>query len=285
MLGTALIVFREIFEASLIVSIVAAATRGLSSRLRWIGGGILAGILGAMLVAGFADVIANFASGVGQEIFNASVLFAAAGMITWHVLWMSSHGKAMAKDLGSVSAAVKSGARPPSALLFVVAIAILREGSEIVLFMYGLAAGGSSMTTLIAGSALGLIAGIAAGTALYFGLLRIPPGKMFSATNWLLILVAAGMASQGAHFLIQADLIPALGSQLWNTSALVANGSMAGQTLHALIGYDARPTGMQILFFIVVVAGIGLTMSLQRKSALPKKTSGSPKAVTSPQPG
>lgn len=282
MLGTALIIFREIFEAALVVSIVAAATRGLASRVRWIGGGIAAGILGAVVVAAFADVIANFASGVGQEIFNASVLFAAAGMITWHVLWMSSHGKAMAKELGSVSAAVKSGARPPSALLFVVAIAILREGSEIVLFLYGLSAGGSSPATLVAGSALGFAAGVAAGLALYFGLLRIPPGKMFAATNWLLILVAAGMASQGAHFLIQADLLPALGSQLWNTSALVANGSMAGQTLHALIGYDARPSGMQILFFAAMISAITITMSLQRK---PAATGGKAKHLTNPQPG
>jgi len=282
MLGTALIVFREIFEASLVVSIVAAATRGLSSRARWIGGGIAAGILGAIVVALFADVIAGFASGVGQEIFNASVLFAAAGMIAWHVLWMASHGKAMAKELGSVSAAVKTGARPPSALLFVVAIAILREGSEVVLFLYGLSAGGSSVTTLATGSALGVVAGVAAGAALYFGLLRIPPAKMFAATNWLLILVAAGMASQGAHFLIQADLLPALGSQLWNTSALVANGSMAGQTLHALIGYDARPSGMQMLFFVAVIAAISLTMVLQRKPAAAAKS----KNLTSrPQPG
>lgn len=280
MLSTALIVFREIFEAALVVSIVAAATRGLVDRLRWIGGGIGAGILGAMLVAACADVIARLASGVGQEIFNASVLFAAAGMIAWHVLWMSSHGRAMAQQLGAVSAAVTTGARPPSALLFVVAIAILREGSEVVLFLYGLSAGGSSLATLVAGSALGVVAGLSAGAALYFGLLRIPPAKMFAATNWLLILVAAGMASQAAHFLIQADLLPALGAQLWNTGALIENGSLAGQTLHALIGYDARPSGMQMLFFAAVIAVIGAGMRWQRKISV---SAGKLKADASPQ--
>jgi len=282
MFGTALIVFREVFEAALVVSIVAAATRGLAQRLRWISGGVVAGIIGAMLVALFADAIARFASGVGQELFDAGILFAAVGMISWHVLWMSAHGKAMARELGAVSAAVKSGSSPPSALLFVVAIAILREGSEIVLFLYSLSAGGASVPVLVAGSILGIAAGAAAGLALYLGLLRIPPGKMFSATNSLLVLVAAGMASQGAHFLIQADLLPTLGAPLWDSSVLVANGSVTGQALHALVGYDARPSGMQMLFFAVVLVGIGAAMLMQRrKKAPPAKMD----RVASPQLG
>src|SRR5579885_1086357 len=210
MLGTALIVFREVFEAALIVSIVAAATRGIAGRGRLLGGGVATGVLGAVLVALFAEAIASLASGMGQELFNAAVLFAAVVLIGWHVLWMSRHGREMAQQLGSVSAAVKSGAKPPSVLLLVSAIAILREGSEVVLFLYGLAAGGSSAASLAAGSVLGLAVGAAAGAALYFGLLRIPPGKMFSATNDLLTLVAAGMAATGTRFLIQADLLPAL---------------------------------------------------------------------------
>ena len=44
MFATALIVFREVLEAALIVGIVAAATRGINGRARWIGAGIGAGI-------------------------------------------------------------------------------------------------------------------------------------------------------------------------------------------------------------------------------------------------
>ncbi|MBL6750803.1 MAG: FTR1 family protein [Nevskia sp.] len=281
MFGTALIVFREVFEAALVVSIVAAATRGLPGRMRTIGGGVAAGVLGAVLVAAFAGVIANLASGVGQELFNASVLLAAVALISWHVLWMSRHGRELARHLGAVSAAVRAGTRPPSALLLVVAIAILREGSEVVLFIYGLAAGGSSAGSLAAGGLLGLAAGIAAGVALYSGLVRIQPHRMFSATNGLLLLVAAGMASTAAHFLVQADLLPALGSPLWDTSRLIANGSMPGQVLHALVGYDARPTGMQMIFFAAVLVAVGGAMQLLRRNgARPAR----PQAGMSPQP-
>ena len=280
MFPTALIVFREVFEAALVVSIVAAATRGLPGRGKIIGYGVAAGVLGAILVAAGAGLISNVASGAGQELFNATVLMAAVGLISWHVLWMSRHGREMARELGSVSAAVREGSRPPSALTVVVAIAILREGSEVVLFLYGLYAGGSTLVSLGTGSVLGLATGAAAGVALYSGLVRIPPGRMFSATNSLLLLVAAGMAATAAHFLIQADLLPTLGAQLWDTSALVANGSTLGQTLHALIGYDARPTGMQMVFFAAVLIAVRIAMYVLRTQAPPPR----PKAQVSPQP-
>ena len=69
-----------------------------------------------------------------------------------------------------------------------------------------------------------------------------------------LLLLAAGMASQGARFLVQADLLPSLGPKLWDTSTLLSDRSLLGQTLHALIGYDARPAGIQVLFYVVTGA-------------------------------
>jgi High-affinity Fe2+/Pb2+ permease len=257
MFETALIVFREVLEAALVVSIVAAATRGIQDRARLLIGGIFAGVVGALLVALFAGEIASLASGTGQALFNAGVLLAAVVLISWHVLWMSRHGRETAQALTAVSQAVRDGSRAPNALAIVVAVAILREGSEIVLFVYGLAAGGVSIASLAAGGLLGVLGGAAAGLTLYLGLLRIPVGRMFSATNWLLLLVAAGMASQAGRFLLQADLLPSLGSQIWNTSWLVANGSAFGHVLHGLIGYDARPAGIQILLFALTLLGIG----------------------------
>ncbi len=84
MFGTAVIVFREMLEAALIVGIVAAATRDVPKRGRWIVAGVLCGLLGAAIVAGFTDRISQLASGVGQEIFNASVLGIAVLMLGWH---------------------------------------------------------------------------------------------------------------------------------------------------------------------------------------------------------
>jgi len=262
MLGTGLLVFREVLEAALIVSIVCAATRGVRARGAWVGGGIAAGVLGAILVALFADVIAAAVSGIGQELFNASVLLAAVVMIAWHAIWMASHGRELATQMNSVGGEVQKGARPLSALLIVVAIAVLREGSEVVLFLYGQAASGAGAIAIAGGIALGVVGGVAVGFLLYFGLLGIPMRYFFSATNWLMLLLAAGLASQAAGFLIQADVLPTLGNRIWDTSALLSDTSLLGKTLHTLIGYDARPAGMQIVFYAITAVVIALGMKL-----------------------
>jgi len=263
--GIAVLVFREVLEAALIVSVVFAATRGVAGRERWIAAGIFAGVLGAIAVAFSAGFIADAAAGMGQELFNATVLFAAVTMIGWHAIWMATHGRQMAMEMQAIGAEVSVGRRPLAALLIVVALAVLREGSEVVLFLFAQAAGGSGWIDVAGGLAFGIAGGCATGLALYFGLLRIPIRHFFAATNWLLLLLAAGMASQAARFLVQADLLPPLGPQLWDTSALLSDRSVLGQTLHALVGYDAHPAGIQVLFYIVTGALIAIGMRVWGK--------------------
>jgi high-affinity iron transporter len=267
MWGIALLVFREVLEAALIVTVVAAATRGIGHRGWFIGGGIVLGVLGAILVAAFAGAIAGAVSGIGQELFNAAVLLAAVAMIGWHVVWMSSHGREMAQHMKAVGGAVQAGASSLAVLLAVVALAVLREGSEIVLFLYGMVAGGAD--GLVTGLAIGIAGGTAVGFALYFGLLRIPLRYFFSATNWMLVLLAAGLASTAARYLVQADLLPEWGNRVWDSSWLLSNGSLPGKILHILIGYDAQPSGIQLVFYAVVVALLVLGMRLSGNGAKP----------------
>ena len=272
MLAIAILVFREVLEAALVVSVVFAATRGVPGRERWISAGIAAGVLGAVALAAFASVIASAVEGMGQELLNASVLFAAVVMIAWHAIWMASHGREITAQMQALGSAVSVGRRPLTALTFVVALAVLREGSEVVLFLYAQVAGGSGWADAAGGIALGIAGGCAVGLALYFGLLRIPVRYFFTATNWLLLLLAAGMASQAARFLVQADLLPPLGPMLWDTSGLLSDRSLLGQTLHALVGYDARPAGVQVLFYVITGGLIALGMRLwgKPKSGVPR---------------
>ncbi|TAL85584.1 MAG: iron permease [Rhodanobacter sp.] len=251
MLAIALLVFREVLEAALIVTIVCAATRGVPRRGLYVTGGLALGVTGALLVALFAGALADAFSGVGQEVFNAAVLLAAVLMIGWHVLWMSSHGRQLASEMKALGGAVQTGSSSLTMLLLVVALAVLREGSEVVLFLYGMVAGGAG--GVVGGLALGIVGGVAVGFALYFGLLRIPLRHFFAATNALLVLLAAGLASSAARYLVQANLLPALNDQLWDSSWLLSNGSLPGQTLHILIGYDAHPSGIMLVFYLSVV--------------------------------
>ena len=262
MLGSALIVFREVLEAALVIGIACAATSGMPRRNAWVAGGIAGGAAGACLVATFAGAIAGTASGMGQEIFNASVLLAAVGMLGWHNVWMARHGREMAQHMKAMGDSVHSGARPLYVLGTVIALAVLREGSEVVLFLYGLAAGGSSGAGMLAGGMVGLAGGTALGVVLYLGLLRVPTRHFFTVTSWMILLLAAGMASQAAGYLIQADYLPPLGAMLWDSSHIVSPDSVLGEILRTLVGYDAHPAGMQLLFYLTALSTIGIAMKL-----------------------
>lgn len=265
MLASAIIVFRETLEAALIVGIVAASTRDLRSRNTWLAGGIAAGVLGSLLVALFTGRIAELAEGMGQELFNASVLLLAAAMLAWHNIWMARHGMTLAREARQLGADVSDGSRAMSALALVVGLAILREGSETALFLYCLLSSGEeSSSSVFGGGALGLLLGCLAGVALYAGVLRVPARHFFSATSGLILLLAAAMASQAARFLVQADILPSLASPLWNISWLLDDHSMLGRLLHALTGYEAAPSGIQVVFYTATLALILFGMRLLR---------------------
>ena len=206
MLGALVIVFREVIEAGLIIGIVMAATRGVAGRGRWVAIGVGGGVVGAALVAGFAGAISQAFEGAGQELFNASVLGIAVVMLMWHNAWMARHGREIAAAMRQVGTAVSEGARPLTALAIVVGLAVLREGSEVVLFLYGIAASGTSGASLLVGGLLGIAAGAAFTGFTYFGLLAIPTRYIFSVTSWLIALLAAGMAAQAVQFLNNAGL-------------------------------------------------------------------------------
>jgi high-affinity iron transporter len=263
MLATAIIIFREVLEAALIIGILAAATRSISGSRRWLAAGVLLGLAGSAIVAASTDVIGELANGIGQELFNAIVLGVAVVMLAWHNIWMSSHGAALAANAKALGNDIKDGQSECSALFVIVGLAVLREGSESVLFLYGIAAsneGGQS--AMLLGGLLGVVAGSVVGYGIYAGLLRLPVRWFFTATGVLVLLLAASMASQAAHFLIQADLLPSLAAPLWDSSAVLPEHSALGMVLHTLIGYDSHPAGMQLVFYITILIAIGAGMYL-----------------------
>ncbi|HEX5212418.1 MAG TPA: FTR1 family protein [Pseudolabrys sp.] len=264
MLGALIIVFREVIEAGLIVGIVMAATRGVDGRGRWVGAGILAGIAGAALVALFAGAISQAFEGAGQELFNATVLGIAVVMLMWHNAWMARHGREIAEEMRTVGHAVSEGAKPLTALAVVVGLAVLREGSEVVLFLYGIFASGTSGADLLAGGLLGVAAGAVFTALTYFGLLAIPSRHIFSVTSWLIALLAAGMAAQAVQFLNNAGLMIVLERTVWDTSWLLSDGSLFGKLMHTLIGYTERPTELQLVTYIVTLFAMFLLMRIAR---------------------
>ena len=253
MLGSLVIVFREAIEAGLIIGIVLAATRGVPNRGAWVGLGICLGAVGAGIIALFAEAISSAFEGSGQELLNASVLGAAVVMLMWHNAWMARHGREMAAEMAAVGQAVTTGSRPMTALAVVVGLAVLREGAEVVLFLYGIVATGTSGSSLLLGGVLGLAAGAAFTGLTYYGLLAIPPRHIFTVTSVLIALLAAGMAAQAVQFLDAAGMINVLGQRLWDSSGIVPQDGILGRMLHTLIGYTDRPTELQLIAYLATL--------------------------------
>jgi high-affinity iron transporter len=254
MLSTAIVIFREILEVAIILSVVMAATKGLEGRNRWVLLGILGGLIGSGFVAAFAEVISNAAEGIGQELFNAAILLTASVVIGGTALWMSKHAREMTNHLRHVSNQVIEGAMPLYSIAVVIALAILREGAEIILFVHGMMASGQDMGSIVSGGTVGFIGGCALGAALYFGLVSISPKHVFSVTTWLLIFLCAGMAATAAKFLASAGWFGGFDNQLWDSAFILSDDGIPGKTLHALFGYTSRPTTIQIIFYLATLA-------------------------------
>lgn len=264
MIPSFIILFREVLEISIILSIVLAATRGVCGRNKFILLGVSGGCLGAVMIALFAGAISDALDGMGQEVFNGVVLLLAAGMIGWTTVWMQTHGRELAQKIKQVGVCVREGSLPLYSVAVVVALSMWREGAEIVLFMAGISSVTTdSMFAVAAGAAGGGLLAAAIGGLIYMGLITLSSRHLFRVTGWLLILLAAGMSAAGAGYLAAADVLPVLATQLWDSSALLSDDSVMGKILHAMLGYSARPSGIQLAFYLGTLGVILLMLRLR----------------------
>ncbi len=257
MISSALIVFREVLEAAIVLGILFASTLTLPRERRSVWHGIILGICGASFFAYFMAELENSFDNEGEFIFNAVILILASGLISWSVIWMQQQGRNIKENVKKIGDAVASGSTSATALLLISLSVVMREGSEAVFFLMGVSETVNNQSyPLITGALSGFITGVGVAYIIYKGLVKIPLHYLFQTVSILLMMVAAGMASEAAANLILIDKLPALIETVWDTSALLPEESVTGSFLHVLIGYDDSPSGMQILFFI---ASLSLT--------------------------
>lgn len=273
MFAAALIVFRESLEAALFVGIVAAATRGLMGRGRWLGAGVGIGVLGAMILAALAPHVSEWFDGLGQDVINIAVLSVALSMLLWHCIWVAAHSKEMAMEARRLGESVQEGERKPWALLTAVALAVLREGAETVLFIAGAVTGGGNTTfgQIALAVVVGVGLGAGAGLVIYAGLARVPTRHIFTVTNVLIAILAGSIASQLVKSLAQAGLLERWSAPVWDTSHMLAPDSALGTLLHALVGYDATPSAAQLMSYVAVLALIYVGTKLMRRTSSPPR--------------
>lgn len=248
MFGVSLFVLREVFEIALILSVVLGATRQLQGRTPFLIGGFAVGIVGAALIAAFTGTLSALADGMGQEMLNSAILIIAAAMIGWTAVWMRVHGREFSQK-------VKAAANDSSmwVLSAVIALAVFREGAEMVLFSFGAHAQGTSWLEIAMGAAMGVAGGVVIGVLFYIGMLKLFAKHFLNITSTLLAFLAAGLAARGVYYLAMIGILPEFGYAIWDSSAILSNNSLLGESLGVLVGYNATPSGIELMVYVATL--------------------------------
>ena len=243
MFSLSVIIFREMIEICLILSIVIFSAKNMKNFATLIISGVLLGVLGSIAIALTIDYISELVSGMGQEIFNAALMFITAAFIFSMLLYTSKHAKNIKQNIMQQQGSFYG-------LLFIIAFTIFREGSEIVLLTHSYLIIHQAVSSVVTALVIGILSGSLVGVAIYYGMNKISVAKMFSIINWLLVFVIAGLIVQGINFLIAADIISSFTNIVWDSSGFISEQSFIGMILSNLFGYVSTPTLIEVIGYI-----------------------------------
>jgi high-affinity iron transporter len=262
MLSAVIIILREVLEAALIVSILLAVSYRLGLSRRWSIPGIGFGVLLAAVLAWFTGDISEAAEGAGQELMNG-LLLTLMVILTAMVCRLIAriNGKELDSDVNR---------QAKNLFVLIVLIAVCREGSEVLIFAYGLSFSPDGFLPLLIGCSLGAGIGASVGAIFYYLLVHLSRPVMLKLSIALFVLIAAGLSSQIALNLIQAGWLPSQ-MPLWDSSALLPEDAVIGQMLYALVGYEATPTMIQVGFYIITAALLCLIVGWSHAAVLRKQ--------------
>lgn len=259
MLNALFVVWRESFEAVMIVGILfsfinkekdpSIKSSGLKSM--WLG--VSAGILLSVTLALGINLAETELQGMALEYFQLGMLIVACILMTHMCLWMKIHGRHMKSDLeGGLSDAMTSSKKFEIAMLSMLAVA--REGSETVIFLYGMtfeAAEKHMMSSLVLYSSIGFFLALATWVIFNRGLRFFSQRVFFNVTTGFLLLTASSLILNVTRKLIQGGYLPTIRDVAWDTSFLLDERTPFGQFLSAFTGYQATPALMTVLVFVV----------------------------------
>ena len=247
LLSSVIIILREVLEGAILVSVLLALSYQRGFSFRWSLPALLLGFIGASIYAANFETIAVWFDYVGQDIVNASLHFLIVISLTafaiLHQVYEQSHSRAII-----------------SCMTLAVAFTVVREGSEIILYLSGYINNSDALPSVILGGIIGSGIGMSIGALLYYLLSYFMKSRATNIAYLLMALFAAGMSLHIVTMLTQADWMTSSHS-LWDTSQWVDERSLTGQLLYAITGYEATPTAHQVAAYI---AGILLLLVLPR---------------------
>jgi high-affinity iron transporter len=259
MIPTFVITLREGVEASLIVGIIAAflVKEGRKDALRQMWVGVAIAIVLCSAVGIGLDVVGEELPQKQQEGLETIVGLIAVGMISYMIIWMTRHSRAIKAELeGEAASALARGSA--MALVGMAFLAVLREGFETSVFL--LAAFQDATDTAAAGwgAVLGLLAAVLIGVGLYRGGVHINLSKFFKITGLVLVFVAAGLLSTAAHTAHEAGWINSFQSEAVSLRWLVHPGTVSESLLTGMLGLRAVPTQVEAFVYLVYAIPMAL---------------------------
>jgi high-affinity iron transporter len=268
-MGNALfIIWRESAEAMLVVGILYAWLARQPDRkvgLRYLWGGVAAGLGLAILLALAVLGVARSLSDDALEFFQTGLMLVASGLIVQMVFWMRRHGRTFKKDLEVRMQKQAEGAHWWG-MLVVVALAVGRETAETVVFLYGVGFEQLGLSQFALVLALGLAAAYATFWLLQRGGRALSWRTFFRVSEILLLLLAGGLLVSGVDKLIALGVLPPLADQLWNTSALLDDSTRFGGFVASMTGYRAQPSLLSVLCLAAFWVAVTLALREPRTS-------------------
>ncbi len=234
LLNSVIIILREVLEASLLISVLLVFSKQLNLSYRWIVWALVIGFSGAFFYAANISSVSGWFDGVGQELTNALLQQGIFILLLFIIILVVLQFRR--KNANTHILTIMMG--------LIVSLAIIREGSEIFIYLTNFTQAKDLFLIVISGAVIGAGIGCSIGIIVYYLLCNIASRWSLNVGSVLLILIAAGMVSQASLLLIQADWLPSQ-LPLWDSSDFISEQSVIGQLLYAVIGYEATPTPIQ----------------------------------------
>jgi high-affinity iron transporter len=257
LLNIIIIVLRETLEASILISVMLSISKTNGIAISWLLLALLAGIVGGVLYAVNLATISELLDYVGQEVTNAFILcliYCALVIVCW----------------GQYLASAMWLRVLPLCMGVGVALAITREGGELIVFYSGFMQGGASFINAITSGFIGLTVGMSAGALCFYALTSLSLHRAKIAHLVILSLIAGGVLLQASLLLIQADWL-SYNMPVWDSSKIMSETSIMGQIAYAVFGYEATPSIASVftyLFAIIFIVGGLFILANSKKQSI-----------------
>lgn len=254
-LDAVILILQEILEAALLISVLLTLTRqldrlwpALHASRRWVPAALLAGAAGAWLYADHMPAISEWFDYVGQDVVNALIQIGIV-LLALGFGWLYPGARRNGSRCDRLAALCLVG---------MVALVVTREGSEIILYVDGVAGQPGNLTPVLLGGLMATGIGLSCGVFLHYGLTALRAPYALRTALLVLALFVGNMAVQAVMLLTQADWLPYT-PELWDSSGVIDEAGITGQLLYALIGYEATPSLLQVLAYFGVIAAVVFT--------------------------